>query len=272
MLNREKNLMHQRGKTQAKIKGRPKASSKQGICAKLLNYIFGAPKMFVKSALKLLDHNIPFKSEIHFEILWHRARRLGLLRKETRLGELMTGGSDRAEAVSVGTVGTRGCQNARDGSFGQRKEMENIACFKGILRFCMWRWGMWEGEGEWAGDPWGGEAAWGSPWMLTSPSKLAAQDGEQSREPEDCLFSRPSVRKCRPNIHATLIQEFICLKCNHELDPSYKSISDMDLERGPLTACLEEGHVPLVNRESHSSPKGASHNSVLALLIFFFWL
>lgn len=106
--------------------------------------------------------------------------------------------------------------------------------------------------------------------MLTSPSKLAAQDGEQSREPEDCLFSRPSVRKCRPNIHATLIQEFICLKCNHELDPSYKSISDMDLERGPLTACLEEGHVPLVNRESHSSPKGASHNSVLALLIFFF--
>ena len=60
-----------------------------------------------------------------------------MLRKETRLGELMTGGSDRAEAVSVGTVGTRGCQNARDGSFGQRKEMENIACFKGILRFCM---------------------------------------------------------------------------------------------------------------------------------------
>ena len=106
--------------------------------------------------------------------------------------------------------------------------------------------------------------------MLTSPSKLAAQDGEQSREPEDCLFSRPSVRKCRPNIHATLIQEFICLKCNHELDPSYKSVSDMDLESGALTACLEEGHVPLVNRESHSSPKGASHNSVLALLSFFF--
>lgn len=49
----------------------------------------------------------------------------------------MTDGSDRAEAVSVGTVGTRGYQSARDGSFGQRKEMETIACFKGIPRFCM---------------------------------------------------------------------------------------------------------------------------------------
>lgn len=105
--------------------------------------------------------------------------------------------------------------------------------------------------------------------MLTSPSKLAAQDGEQNREPEDCLFSRPSVPKCRPDLHATLIQEFICLKYNHRLDPGYKNISDMDLEHGVLTACLEEGHVPLVNGESHSSPKGASRNSVLALLIFF---
>ena len=92
----------------------------------------------------------------------------------------------------------------------------------------------------------------------------------QNREPEDCLFSRSSMPKCRSDIHATLIQEFICLKYNHRLDPSYKNISDMDLERGVLTACLEEGHVPLVNGESHSSPKGASHNSVLALLLIFF--
>ena len=67
-LNREKIVMHQR-ENPSKDKRQAKASSKQGICAKLLNYIFGAPKMFVKSALKLLDHNIPFKSEKHFEIL-----------------------------------------------------------------------------------------------------------------------------------------------------------------------------------------------------------
>lgn len=45
--------------------------------------------------------------------------------------------TDRAEAVSVGMVGTRGCQSDLDGSFGQRKEMETIACFKGIPGFCM---------------------------------------------------------------------------------------------------------------------------------------
>lgn len=100
MLNEEKIMVHKGGKTspKTKIKSRAKTSSKYSICLKLLNYTFCTLKMFVKSALKLLDHNTSSQSEKHFEILWHGRfsdmaghGRLGQPRKEEKLVMLMTG-------------------------------------------------------------------------------------------------------------------------------------------------------------------------------------
>lgn len=48
-------------------------------------------------------------------------------------------------------------------------------------------------------DPWGGHATRWSPWVSMSPSKLAAQDGEQNGEPEDCASSHdPLYRNGNP--------------------------------------------------------------------------
>lgn len=57
-------------------------------------------------------------------------------------------------------------------------------------------------------------------------SKLAAQGWRAESNQKTVSSSRPSVPKCRPDLHATLIQESICLKYNHRLDPGYKNISD----------------------------------------------